>query len=195
MRAKAVIKNYLTPNQAAELLMITPATVRQWAEKGVLNAFTTPGGHRRFLASEVERFARERGLTLNVGNSGALRVLIVDDDIPLVGYLIKLLEDYPEQVVTESANNGFDAGLKIREFEPDVVLLDLMMPGLDGFDVCRLLKDDPHTKAIRVIAMTGYPSTEYVEKILASGAELCLPKPIDEEVLLNHLGITQQAKI
>jgi len=187
-------KSYLTPNQVAELLMVSPTAVRQWAEKGELNALTTPGGHRRFLPSEVERFARKRGMTLNQGNEGTLRVLIVDDDEQYSRYLVKLLEGFPEQVVIDTANDGFVAGLKIREFKPHIILLDLMMPGLNGFDVCCLLKAGPNTKAIRVIAMTGYPSLENVEKILAAGAEACLSKPVDAQVLLEHLGLNQQVK-
>lgn len=192
MNEKLMGKSYLTPNQVAELLMVTPTAVRQWAEKGDLKALTTPGGHRRFLPAEVERFARNRGLTLNLRNEGVLRVLIVDDDEQLARYLVTLLEGFPEQVVTETAENGFIAGLKIREFNPHIVLLDLMMPGLDGFEVCNRLKSEPNTKAIRVIAMTGYPSPENVEKILASGAEACLSKPLDQQVLLEHLGLVSQ---
>ena len=187
-------KSYLTPNQVAELLMVSPTAVRQWAEKGELNALTTPGGHRRFLPGEVERFARTRGMTLNTGDGGALRVLIVDDEKQFSRYLVKLLEGFSEQVVTETARDGFAAGLKVKEFEPHVVLLDLMMPGLDGFEVCHQLKSSSSTKAIRVIAMTGYLSQKNVEKIIAAGAEVCLPKPIDAQVLLEHLGLNHQAK-
>lgn len=189
MSMKVMKKSYLTPNEVAELLMVSPAAVRQWAEKGELNALATPGGHRRFLPAEVERFARERGLTLNLGNGGALRVLIVDDDKQLRLYLVELLSGLQDEVVTETARDGFEVGLKVSEFKPQVILLDLMMPGLDGFQVCRQLKDGPNSKAIRVIAMTGHSSSENVEKILAAGAETCLAKPLDEQVLLKHIGL------
>ncbi|NOZ11020.1 MAG: response regulator [Gammaproteobacteria bacterium] len=191
LRKKVVSKSYLTPNQVAELLMVSPTAVRQWAEKGDLNALTTPGGHRRFLPGEVERFARDRGLTLNPGNNGALRILIVDDDEQLMRYLVEVLNGFQNEAITETAGDGFAAGFKVREFEPHVVLLDLMMPGLNGFQVCHLLKTEPNTKAIRVIAMTGYPSPENIENILAAGAEVCLPKPIDEQVLIKHLGLNR----
>jgi len=187
---KLMSKSYLTPNQVAELLMVSPTAVRQWAEKGDLKALTTPGGHRRFLPGEIEHFARQRGLTLNFGKGGALRVLIIDDDAQLSRYLVQLFKGFPDQVVTDTAHDGFVAGLKVLEFEPDVILLDLMMPGFNGFDVCRMLKDEPKTKMLRVIAMTGYPSPENVERILNAGAERCLPKPLDETVLLSLLGLS-----
>lgn len=182
-------KSYLTPKQVADQLMVSPTAVRQWAEKGDLKALTTPGGHRRFLPREVERFARERGLTLNIDTHDELRVLIIDDDKLLSEYLMALLDGFQDEVTAISVNDSFDAGLKIKEFEPHVVLLDIMMPGLNGFQVCEMLKKSPETKGIRVIAMTGSLSKDNVEKILASGAEACLAKPIDEALLMKHLGI------
>jgi len=188
---KPKTKSYLTPNQVAELLMVTPTAVRQWAEKGELSALTTPGGHRRFLPSEVDRFARQRGLTLNSGSAGAMRVLIVDDDKQFSRYLKAFFEGLQDEVVTEVANDGFSAGLKVIEFKPHVVLLDLMMPGMDGYQVCEAIKSEPASKAIRVVAMTGFPSPENIEKILAAGAEVCLAKPIDDDLLLGELGLKQ----
>ena len=149
MSEKDKNKSYLTPNQVAELLMVSPTAVRQWAEKGDLKALTTPGGHRRFLPGDVKRFARNRDLILNSGQADIVRILIVDDDEQLMRYLINLLEGFPGEIVIDVASNGFEAGLKIREFEPHVVLLDLMMPQLDGFQVCRLLKDNHDTKLVQ----------------------------------------------
>jgi excisionase family DNA binding protein len=190
---KIINKSYLTPNQVAELLMVSPTAVRQWAEKGDLAALMTPGGHRRFLPREVERFASVRGLTLNHENiSGKLRVLVVDDDALLLSYLTCLLEEFSDQVIIETAKDGFEAGLKLSEFAPQVVLLDLMMPGLNGFMVCERLKADPKMSSIRVIAMTGYPSAENDKNIVAAGAEVCLPKPIDAELLIEYIGLTPQ---
>jgi len=185
-------KSYLTPNKVAELLMVSPTAVRQWAEKGELSALLTPGGHRRFLPSEVERFARSRGITLNLCESEDLRVLIVDDDEGMSLFLTELLESVDDSVLAETANNGFAAGLKVRKLKPQIVLLDLMMPGLDGFQVCRLLKSDPATKSIRIIVMTGYASPENVESAILAGAEACISKPIDTDDLMQRLGLSKK---
>jgi len=186
-----VNKAYLTPKQVAELLMVSPATVRHWAEKGDLKALLTPGGHRRFLPEDVEKFTLHRSLTLNTKDSGALRVLIVDDDEQIRTYLEQLLACYPSQVVTQTASNGFMAGIMVSEFCPHVVLLDLMMPGLNGFQVCKDLKASSSTQNIRVIAMTGYPSSDNVNEILNVGAEICLSKPFSSEVLRQQLGLVR----
>ena len=67
----------------------------------------------------------------------------------------------------------------VRQFMPDVILLDLMMPNVDGFQVCERIKTDPVLRAIRIIAMSAYPSAENIERILAAGAEICVNKPLD----------------
>jgi len=188
-------KPYLTPNEAAELLMVAPATLRIWADKGLIHAHTTAGGHRRFLKEELVRFQLAHQQTdSRAKRGGGLRLLIVDDDKALTRYLCSLLGEYRE-ITTATAHDGFSAGQMIHTFRPDTLLLDLMMPGLDGFQVCSQIKGHLHTRAIRVIAMTGFPSPENHERILAAGAESCLNKPLDETLLLSTLKLTPHGEI
>jgi excisionase family DNA binding protein len=183
-------KTHLTPNEVAELLMVNPVTVRQWAARGLLRSLTTPGGHRRFLLSDVEEFARSRGATPVARHSGKPdRVLIVDDDPQLGRFIAELIRMRDPQVETEIARDGFEAGVKVESFRPHALVLDLMTPGMDGFEVCRRLRARPTLNHIRIVAVTGIPSHENVERILAAGADACLPKPIDSERLLAELGL------
>ncbi|MDD5387941.1 MAG: response regulator [Gallionellaceae bacterium] len=193
MASVASGKPYLTPNEAAALLMVAPATLRVWADKGLLKAHTTAGGHRRFLREDVDNFQRERD-QINPHSAGeCLRILIVDDETSLTRYLTALLKDIAG-THTATAGDGFSAGHLVHTFHPDVVLLDLMMDGLDGFQVCRQIKSDASTRHIRVIAITGYPTTENIERILAAGAETCLPKPLDEAKLLALLELQNRVR-
>lgn len=177
-------KPYLTPSETAKLLMVSPITVRAWAQKGLLPSETTPGGHRRFLRESVEQFANQ-SKALPPRND--LRILIVDDDKQVAGFLLEWLSGIEEPFIVDIAANGFEAGRKVHIFEPDIILLDLMMPELDGFAVCRQIKADPDTSDIRVIAMTGHPSPENERSILEAGAEICLAKPLDTKLLLGLL--------
>jgi len=178
-------KAYLAPNEVAELLMVSPVTVRQWAAKGLLPAHTTVGGHRRFLLEEVEKFARARGMSSTLAARGeGYRILVVDDDTSFLGFLRELLSG-EEDFIIETSHDGFDAGLKIPQFLPHAVLLDLMMNGLDGFSVCERIKSDSRTRHIRVIAMTGMPTPQSRARILAAGAEVCLTKPLDADELVS----------
>jgi excisionase family DNA binding protein len=183
-------KSHLTPNEVAQLLMVNPVTVRQWAARGLLRSLTTPGGHRRFLLSDVEEFARSRGATPAGRSSGRPdRVLIVDDDPQLGRFIAELVRARDAHVETEIAVDGFEAGSKVESFRPHALVLDLTMPGVDGLEVCRRLRARPTLNHIRIVAMTGLASTESIQGILAAGANACLPKPPDSEQLLIELGL------
>lgn len=179
---------YLTTAQVAKLLMVSPATVRLWVGKGWIQAQVTPGGHRRIMKRDVERFARERGLVLAT-ESESTRILIVDDDEQFSHYLSEVLSRQGDDIEVSVAHTGFEAGYQAREFKPEVILLDLMMPTLDGFEVCKILKMDRRTSHIRVVAMTGYYSHENVQRILDLGAAQCLSKPFEVDELLEAVGL------
>lgn len=185
-------KTYLTPNEVAQWMMVSPITVRGWAQKGLLQAEVTPGGHRRFRAEEVERFARQWN---PAGNKGPLRVLIVDDDRAVVGFLKELLDDGVHHTVVDSAFDGFEAGRKVHIFSPDIVLLDLMMPGINGLEVCHQIKQIPGQTDVRVIVMSGYLDPKNEAALLAAGAECCLSKPLDTQRLLSLLGLKDQPTV
>lgn len=185
-------KTFLTPKEAAARLMVAPVTIRAWAERGWLTAQVTAGGHRRYLVSDVETFAHSRGLAFSRPGRVAMRILVVDDDLQVISYLEEMLNGCTDPIEIEAAQDGFEAGFMINRFDPDIVLLDLMMPGMNGFEACRRIKADPATATIRVVAMTGYPSPENVQRIVEAGAEQCFAKPINEPALLGWLGLTTQ---
>lgn len=186
-------EQHLTPRQVAELLRVSPVTVRHWALDGKLRFVTTPGGHRRFSYADIEKFARDNGVSLVHGKAQGLRVLVVDDNVELAAYIAELLSTQtPEEVAVEVAHDGFEAGEKLHTFKPGVVLLDLMMPGLDGFETCRRIKQNDITRDIRVIAMTGFPTGENVQRIVEMGAEYCLAKPVRAPELLTALGVGEE---
>lgn len=168
--------------------MVSPITLRQWAQKGMLSFKITAGGHRRYVAKDVEAFKEKYGLDKHAAGGGALRILIVDDDDSVREMLSAMIKEDLEDSEIETAIDGFEAGSKVQTFKPDIVLLDLMMPGLNGIEVCKRLKADERTRDIRVIAMTGYPSEENVNSILGAGAECCLSKPFKRNTLKEILS-------
>ena len=183
-------KAYLAPNEVAELLMVSPVTVRQWAQKGMLDAMLTAGGHRRFKIEEVERFAKERGLTLFRPENESLRILIIDDNDQFVSTLQDVINSIDRDIQVETAQNGFSAGSMIHSFNPDVILLDIRMPGIDGIEVCKFIKETPSTRSVRVIGMTGFPGNGTVEAVLDAGAEKCLTKPFGANELVEALNLS-----
>ena len=113
----------------------------------------------------------------------------INDDI------VELLKGLPGLGETAVANDDFEVGQKMLSFRPHIVLLDLMMPGLNGFGVCHKIKDNPATQDIRVIVMTGHNTPENIQKALEAGAEACLPKPIDKVQLFEAIMLDQPGTI
>lgn len=180
---------YLTPGNVADILSVSPVTVRQWAQKGMLKSRVTAGGHRRFSQEDLQLFVQAYGHTLTEVGGSEAHILIVDDDKQLSGFLHELLTTLPYNLKVEVADDGFTAGIMAVQFKPDIILLDLMMPGMDGFQVCKRLKSGRMTRDIRVIAMTGFPSEGNIDRILLAGAETCLSKPVTKETILNAIGM------
>lgn len=186
--------SYLTTKKAADLLMVSQSAIRNWCAQGQLNVHLTPGGHRRFLKQDVQAFARTRGLVLKSKPNDKLRILAVDDDAGVLTFIRELLEVSDDKIELETAEDGFAAGSMMLSFHPDIVLLDLRMPELDGYSVCERIKCNPETRNVRVVAMTGYYSEENVQRILDAGAEICLKKPFDVDELLSVLGINLESR-
>lgn len=180
-------QNYLTPTQAAQILMVSPITVRQWAQKGLLPYRTTPGGHRRFLEADVRQFADR----LDRRSDQQRRVLIVDDDRQLATFLCTLFQAQDGAPAVDVAYDGFEAGRMLQRFKPDTVVLDIMMPGMDGIEVCRRLKEDRDTTHIRVVAITGQANEEIESRMRSAGAEAFLAKPFSNAELLAACGFSQ----
>lgn len=180
----------LSTAAAAELLSVTPATVRLWANKELLQYSTTPGGHRRFDRREIEGFARRFGLGPGPSQSTSsetLRILVVDDERRVADYIARQLRDQNPALSIRVAYGGLEAGFEIREFRPNVIVVDLMMPEVDGVKVCELAKR--HRADVRIIAITGFTNTPEESAILEAGAEACLHKPIDLRRLMDLIGV------
>jgi excisionase family DNA binding protein len=179
-------KPVFTTFEAAKLCHVSPLSIINWVNAGRLPAFRTPGGHRRIRREDLLRFMRDNGIPLPPelrDGSGRRRVLVVDDEANIRDVIAEHLSSRANAYEVLTAADGFEAGRLVVTFRPDVVLLDLRMPGLDGFQVCRTIKADPGTASTCVIAMTGYHTPETEARILECGALRCLAKPIEPSVL------------
>ena len=121
-----------------------------------------------------------------------LRILIVDDEPFNVDYLEQELEDLGYG--TLSASNGEEAVATVRAQRPDLVLLDVMMPVMDGFTACRILKEDEDTRLIPIVIMTALDRVEDRVKGIEAGADDFLTKPVDDRELLARIQTTLRLK-
>jgi excisionase family DNA binding protein len=179
-------KDILTIPQAARYCSVDRVTMWRWVKSGNLKASVTPGRHHRILRRDLEEFLRKKGMDpLAKKHFPRRRILIVDDDENVVKSLSKYLALHEYE--TETASDGFEAGVKITRFKPNLIILDLVMPNIDGFDVCRMIRSDDDMTGIKILALTGYDTDGHRVEIMNAGADVFLVKPVDEAVLMRYI--------
>lgn len=180
--------DFLTPTQVADRLLVAPVTVRLWAARGLLPSETTPGGHRRFRAGDVEAFMARRRRIREGASATPSCLLVINDDAQYTRCLRDLLATHAPQLHVDTASDGFTAGIKCESLRPDVVALDLQMPGMDGVEVCRLLRTMSGGAKPRIVVLSGFLPEENSRLLLEAGASACVSKQAPVETLLRALG-------
>jgi excisionase family DNA binding protein len=165
---------YLTTGEVASRCQVSVGTVKNWIEAGQLEAFRTPGRHFRIRASELRRFQAAFGFGAEADESP--RILVVDDQQDFVDLAVDALTDLVRGARVEGACGGYEALLRIGSFQPHLLVLDLRMPGLDGFEVCRRVKEAPVTKATKIVAMTGFDDDQAEQLAMTCGADAFVAK-------------------
>ncbi|WP_086001825.1 response regulator [Plesiocystis pacifica] len=174
------VKDTYSTHDVAKICCVTPTTVIRWIEDGLIPAFKTVGGHRRVRREDLEKVCRDRGIPFNVPTGTEVgRILVVDDEPVVLELVSDVVKELNHKFEVEVAKDAFDAGRLVATFRPQLIFLDLMMPGVDGFEVCTRLKKDAATTNTEVIAITGYYTEANMERIINAGAVACLKKPLD----------------
>lgn len=190
-------KTYYTSKEAAALLMVSPVTVREWTRKGLLRAVSTAGGHRRFLREELHAFAAAHGIRLEstapVAATTVSRVLLVDDDVVFATYLRQIILAAAPHIQIQSASDGFEAGQLTESFRPQLVVLDIQMPRIDGIELCRRLRASPTTANAELVVMSSALNEESIAAVRAAGADRWLEKGASRAEILAALGFGAMA--
>lgn len=171
-------KKPYTSGEVAGFCDVTINSVKKWIAAGKLSAFRTPGGHYRVNRDEFESFVGKYKLDVKERIFPVRRkVLIIDDERDIVEYIKAAIETMQIGCVVEIAYYVYDALIKVGDFKPELMILDLRMPRIDGFEVTKRIKGDAATKGIKILAVTAY-GNEDVDKVLQCGADACLTKPL-----------------
>lgn len=177
----------ITVTEAAKLCKVTRATIWRWIKSGALNAGITAGGHYRVFREDLHALITSKGMTSCSRNGiKKYKVLIVDDDPSVRKLLMVAFMKHGFEV--DSASDGFEAGIKTIQFQPDIVILDLYMPKLDGFEVCRQLKNNNNASNIKIVAISGDENQKNRKKILSCGADLFFEKSVDIKVIISEIN-------
>jgi len=187
--------------EIAKLCGVVNQTAINWIRAGHLKAFTTPGGQYRVYAEDLVTFLKERDMRIPEELHEDLTMpvdlglaLIVDDDKDLNTILKRLLERKIEELRVAQAFDGFEAGRIIAERHPAIVLLDLNLPGIDGFSLCKKIRSDESFGQPAVIAMTGIAQEEAQPKMMEAGADAFFAKPLNFDALIAKIRELLEAR-
>jgi len=152
----------LTVFKASKHCSVSPKTIINWIEAGHIKAYKTVGGHRRIRKEDLENFMKKQGIPIpgEELNEGRKRILVVDDDPIIVDTIVQALKEDEHDYEVFSASDGFEAGLKVKEFKPHLMILDIMMPGIKGDEVCKKIKSDSETENIKILILSAYLDEE-----------------------------------
>ena len=176
----------LSTTQVARLLGVSDQSVANWIDQGQLRAGRTPGGHRRVEADDLVVFLKQQKLRVPAELQPHRKViLIVDDEVGVAAMLSQVVRESRPDYKVVVATSGYAAGEAVATEKPDLVILDLYMPGIDGFEVCRRIKSNHGTSSVEVIAITAHLTPEAQKQIGEAGAAACLPKPLESQKLMQ----------
>lgn len=175
----------LSTSQVAEYCGVSSVAVWKWIKQGKLQAYRAPGGNYRIAKGALKAFLQANNMPVDPAffASATHRALIIDDEPAVVEVIVRALQQLGEQIVLATASDGFEAGLQVATFRPDLLILDLMMPHLDGFEVCRLVRRDPATAHAKILVITAFGSHRNLQQALNAGANDFMHKPLDIEQL------------
>ena len=180
-------KQVFTTGEAAEVCQVSQQTIIRCFDAGRLHGFRVPGSRfRRIPRSELMRFMRENNIPLDRLDSGKRRILVVDDDAQIIELFTDLLQR-DGRFEVRTASTGYDAGLATREFRPDLILLDYMLPDINGNVVCKSIRADAELTGIKIIIVSGVVNQEEIDALLGAGADDFIKKPFNIEKLMGRI--------
>lgn len=170
---------FMKTSEAADYLGVSRSSITNWVRQEVLDAASTPGGHYLFSQEQLDNFAVERGMSIpeNVQTEANFRILSIDDDKEFREFVSEALEVYSGYELKE-AEDGMQGALLVGTWRPDLVIVDLRMPNMNGVEFCRLLKKDKSTDRVKIIIASAYLSSEVKEEITSLGVDAILEKPV-----------------
>ena len=190
------MEDILTVFKASKQCNVSPKTIINWIESGHITAYKTVGGHRRIKQSDLVAFMTKQGIPIPEDTSveERTRILVVDDDPIIVETIVQSLEEDEHDYEVISASDGFEAGIQVSHFKPHLLILDIMMPDIKGYEVCKKIKNDEETKDIKIIVLSAYLDEEKFKKMKEHGADVCFSKPLPlpqlKEEVARLLGLS-----
>jgi excisionase family DNA binding protein len=180
-------KTVFTTGEAAKICKVSQQTIIRCFDNGTLKGFRVPGSRfRRIPRDHLFVFMKDNGIPTDALESGRKKLLIVDDDQDLVD----LMRDGFERdgrFEIRTANNGFDAGMQVKEFRPDLVVLDVMLPDINGREVCQRVRSDRTMDTVKILCFSGMVEADKISDLRSAGANDFMQKPFTIDQLIDRV--------
>ena len=188
------MKDLFTTGEAAEICKVSQQTIIRCFDAGRLEGFRVPGSRfRRIPRQSLVKFMQENKIPLDAIESGKRKVLIVDDDAEIVELIVDVLRR-DGRFESETASSGYEAGIATQRFRPELILLDYMLPDVNGNVVCQTIRKNPEFESIRIIIVSGVVKQDEIAQLLKSGAQDFIRKPFDVVELTGKITAALQMK-
>jgi len=185
-------KRVFTTGEAAAVCKVSQQTIIRCFDSGRLTGFRVPGSKfRRIPREELVRFMRANQIPLDVLGSSRKRILVVDDDPKIVELYMDLLSR-DGRFEVKTAGNGYDAGLLTEAFRPNLIILDYMLPDINGNIVCTRVRENPNLVDTKVLCVSGVVNPQEIQGLMDAGANDFLKKPFHiNELMAKILGLLE----
>ncbi|MGI9013256.1 MAG: response regulator [Phycisphaerales bacterium] len=181
-------KQVFTTGEAAEVCKVSQQTIIRCFDAGRLTGFRVPGSRfRRIPRADLLRFMHNNDIPTDLLEDPRKRILVVDDDPNILDIFHDALSD-DERFDVRTAANGYDAGLLTEQFKPDLILLDYMLPDINGNVVCERIRQQKKLEHTKIIIVSGVVNKSEIDAMLKKGADDFIKKPFDIVKLLDRIG-------
>jgi len=182
------MKTVFTTGEAADICKVSQQTIIRCFDSGRLKGFRVPGSRfRRIPRDALIAFMKDNGIPPDSLDNGKTKVLVVDDDPEIVELFVDVLER-DGRFEVRTANTGYEAGIQTREFMPDLVILDYMLPDINGNVVCQTIKSKPEFEHTKIIIVSGVVNQDEINDLLKAGADEFVKKPFNIEKIIDRIG-------
>jgi excisionase family DNA binding protein len=188
------MKDLFTTGEAAEICRVSQQTIIRCFDAGRLEGFRVPGSRfRRIPRQSLIKFMKENNIPLDAIESGKRKVLVVDDDAEIVELIVDVL-NRDGRFETITASSGYEAGIATQRFRPELILLDYMLPDVNGNVVCQTIRRNPDFENIKIIIVSGVVKQDEIGQLMKSGADDFIRKPFDLDELTGKITAALQMK-
>ena len=188
------MKDLFTTGEAAEVCKVSQQTIIRCFDSGRLKGFRVPGSKfRRIPRQSLVKFMKDNNIPLDTIDSGKRKVLVVDDDAEIVELIVDVLSR-DGRFDTKTASSGYEAGIATQRYHPELILLDYMLPDVNGNIVCQTIRKNPEFENIKIIIVSGVVKQDEIDQLLKSGAQDFIKKPFDIAELVDRITSALQIK-